>query len=185
MHFDAKNFSPTHSWQQWWKSSIHCGVQLRENGLPFCWGIFFEENYDWFCPNLAKKKKKSALGKTFPSINSVMRERKVLTIRPAIHQKSPLKYELVKITNHNFSGLFKCLKDQKFETVNTLISKVGKLVTKRFIIVKIHTKIRGFPDLLHEGNVTHFTGIISAKTFYFFIFRVEFNNFLRILQHPG
>ena len=106
MHFDAKNFSPTHSWQQWWKSSIHCGVQLRENGLPFCWGIFFEENYDWFCPNLAKKKKKSALGKTFPSINSVMRERKVLTIRPAIHQKSPLKYELVKITNHNFSGLW-------------------------------------------------------------------------------
>ena len=52
-----------------------------------------------------KRKKKSALGKTFPSINSVMRERKVLTIRPAIHQKSPLKYELVKITNHNFSGL--------------------------------------------------------------------------------
>ena len=52
-----------------------------------------------------QKRKKSALGKTFPSINSVMRERKVLTIRPAIHQKSPLKYELVKITNHNFSGL--------------------------------------------------------------------------------
>ena len=115
-----------------WKNSIHCTI----HGAPLLLHLFED---DWFCPNLVKEK--SALGKTFPSINSVMREeeRKVLTIR-TLH---PSKNSLFKIW----------LGKKKLQ-----ISWIHKILrTKRFIMIIILTKIRGFPCWLYEGNVIQFS----------------------------